>query len=318
MRNYRLTCCRLLLLFCWLAALLPGVLAAQTCATPDSTMLWQVHSPALAEKGISLHLFGSIHVGKPDFYPLPPPVETLFREADHLVFEVDPSVASDPQVAFRMQMQGLLPAGQTLDTVVTPRTLTDLRIVLDKLGIPIANLMTMKPWMITLLLTNLQVGALGYDATWGLEAYFMRNMTPGTEILELESLQAQINLLDGLDQDAFLGYSLREFDSNEDLMMDLVDAWRCGDHEVLGQVLSSAETSADFSPAEEALAERLHEQMFTRRNAQMTARIRSLAADGSGAYFVVVGAGHLLGDDSILQMLQDAGFSIEAVKRSDR
>lgn len=213
-------------------------------------------------------------------------------------------------------MQGMLPAGQTLDTVVTPRTLTDLRIVLDKLGIPIANLMTMKPWMITLLLTNLQVGALGYDATWGLESYFMRNMSAGTEILELESLQAQINLLDGLDPDAFLGYSLREFDSNEALMTELVDAWKCGDHDRLQDVLASAENPDGFSPSEEAIAERLHDQLFTRRNAEMTERIMEMAGNGSGSYFIVVGAGHLLGDDSIVARLADAGYRVIALGRS--
>jgi uncharacterized protein YbaP (TraB family) len=316
MRKFRWLLSAEIMLFCLWAVVHPVAASAQTCDTPDGTMLWKVEAPALAEQGIALHLFGSIHVGKPDFYPLAQSVETLFRSADHLVFEVDPSTAADPQVAFRMQMQGMLPAGQTLDNVVTPRTLTDLRIVLDRLGIPMANLMSMKPWMITLLLTNLQVGALGYDASWGLESYFMRNMTAGTEILELESLQAQINLLDALDPDAFLGYSLREFDSNESLMTELVEAWKCGDHDRLQEVLGSAETAEDFSPSEEALAERLHDQLFTRRNTLMTERIIDMTGMGEGAYFIVVGAGHLLGADSIIARLAEAGYTVSPVGRA--
>jgi uncharacterized protein YbaP (TraB family) len=314
MRKFRWLLSANFVLLCLWAVVEPA--SAQSCETPDGTMLWKVDAPSLAEKGIALHLFGSIHVGKPDFYPLAQSVESLFRSADHLVFEVDPSTAADPQVAFRMQMQGMLPAGQTLDNVVTPRTLTDLRIVLDRLGIPMANLMPMKPWMITLLLTNFQVGALGYDASWGLESYFLRNMTAGTEILELESLQAQINLLDALDPDAFLGYSLREFDSNESLMTELVEAWKCGDHDRLQGVLGSAETSDDFSPSEEALAERLHDQLFTQRNSRMTERIIDMTGAGAGSYFIVVGAGHLLGTDSIIARLTEAGYEVSPVGRT--
>ena len=303
----------LLVLSLFLSLGFPVSLQAQQCRTPDSTMLWEVTSPSLATRGAKVHLFGSVHVGKPDFYPLDEPVERLFREADKLVFEVDPTTASDPQLAFRMQLQGMLPAGQTLDTVVSPRTLTDLRIVLDKLGIPMVNFMTMKPWMITLMLTNLQVGAMGYDANRGLESWFVRNMTPGTSIMELESLQKQVDLLGALDPDAFLGYSLREFDANEALMNELVDAWSCGDHERLQTVLASAEASDDFTPAEEALAERLHEQLFTRRNEKMTERIVALTSSGAESWFIVVGAGHLLGEDSIVGMLQKQGYTIHAV-----
>src|SRR5687768_10497403 len=94
--------------------------AAPVCADPAASMLWEVKGAGLDSRGVSIQLFGSLHVGKPEFYPLHQLIEDAFRGADHLVFEVDPTSATDPQAAMMMQMRGMLPAGQTLQSVVSP------------------------------------------------------------------------------------------------------------------------------------------------------------------------------------------------------
>jgi uncharacterized protein YbaP (TraB family) len=102
MKKYRWSFSACMALLCLCTGLFAGPAYAQSCVAADGTMLWKVEMPSMAEQGISLYLFGSIHVGKPDFYPLADSVERLFRSADHLVFEVDPSTAADPAVALRM------------------------------------------------------------------------------------------------------------------------------------------------------------------------------------------------------------------------
>lgn len=307
----------------WLGALvlaaITGQVTAQTnavCADPGSSMLWQVTGAGLDGRDMTLHLFGSIHLGKPDFYPLHPTIESTFRTADTLVFEIDPLAAADPQVALRMQLRGMLPAGQTLEDVVTPEALANLKGVLAGFGIPLGNFMSLKPWMLTLMLANVQASSLGYSAEQGLENYFIGQKAPEAGIKELESIEQQVDMLDSLDPDLLLSQSLKDFDDSAAQMEQLISAWRCADKPALADQLFSEfedmEQVAD--PAERAALDTLYRKLYTERNLTMAEGISQFVADGSGSWFVVVGSAHLLGEGSVVELLQQRGFTVTPVR----
>jgi len=293
----------------------PPARTAPLCADEQSTMMWQVQDVSRSSPGPALQVFGSIHVGKPELYPLDPVVETGFRSADNLVFEIDPRSAANPGIALQMQLKGQLPAGTQLQQVVSPRTLADLTTVLADLGIPLDNFATYKPWMITLVLANLQVNALGFDADWGLESYFMAERAEPFGIVELESIEQQIAMLDNLDQDVFLGYSLREYATSSELFGQMMEAWQCADHARLADILFAADNTASLNPEETLKAGLLQDQLYTLRNVVMADGIEHLLRTGQGSYFVVVGAGHLLGNDSILGLLSERGYTVTPVRQ---
>lgn len=288
--------------------------AGTQCADPSQSLLWHLESAELNARGIDIHLFGSIHVGKREFYPLPAEVEAMFRSADNLVFEVDPQAANNPQTAMRVQLQGMLPSGQTLQDVLSAKTLSNLEVVLASMNIPMANFMNFKPWMIALLLTNLQASSLGFDPLFGLESYLISQKSPQTQILELESMQQQLDMLEVLDPEIFLGYSLEEFSSSAETMSSLVEAWLCGDKQTLQEIVFATEDLLkDASPSDKQKIDQLYEALFTKRNKVMADGIENFAQTGQGSYFVVVGAGHLLGEGSVVELLQQRGFGVSPV-----
>ena len=64
--------------------------SAPACSGDQPLLLWKIKG-----ENCTLHLTGSIHVGKPDFFPLAEPIEQAFQEADALAVEVnikDPAV----------------------------------------------------------------------------------------------------------------------------------------------------------------------------------------------------------------------------------
>ncbi|MES2603676.1 MAG: TraB/GumN family protein, partial [Pseudomonadota bacterium] len=210
MRFWRHWCSLLLsLASSWLSA---QSLPAATCADPASTMLWQVQGAELDKRNVTVHLLGSIHVGKPDFYPLPPVVDKAFRAADTLVFEVDPTSMATPSAAAMMMQRAALPPGQTLDKLLDAKTMASLTEVMGKLGMPVVMVNQMKPWMVTLLLTTFQVQALGYNPANGVESYLMAQKPPTAVVAELETLESQLSLMETLDQSVFLQYSLQDFE----------------------------------------------------------------------------------------------------------
>lgn len=287
--------------------------APQACTDPTSSMLWRVQSPALEANGSELYLFGSIHVGKPDFYPLADEVENIFDQADYLVFEVDPNTATDPAVIVSMQTRGMLPQGQSLSDVVSPEVMTDFRRVMGELGLPAENFMSMQPWFLTLMLTGLQMNALGYLPQYGLESYFLAQKPANAEILELESIQEQIGFLQQLNAESYLAYTLKSFATGNDEIEALINAWQCADKEPLTNILFADFADESLSASDRADMEALMEALYTRRNVDMAETIAGYAEAESGIYFVVVGSAHLLGDDSVITHLREAGFEISPV-----
>lgn len=300
-----------------LASLLvmPTFGAAATCADPASTMLWQVQGDAAAQRGVSLHLLGSIHVGKADFYPLPAVVEQSFQQADTLVFEVDPNAMATPAAMTMIQQRGLLPADRTLEQELDVATMASLRNTLQQLGLPEMLVLRMQPWMVTLTLSALQVQMLGYDASLGVENYLLQRKPAAAMIAELESLDSQLSLMESLDPDVLLNYSLDDFANTTQQMEQMVSAWRCGDHTALAEILfSTRDAGAGLSAADQTALDELMQRMFNQRNIAMAAQIDQYLQAGKGDYFVVVGAGHLLGEGSVVDLLQQQGYDVNPVR----
>ncbi|MES2624214.1 MAG: TraB/GumN family protein [Pseudomonadota bacterium] len=293
--------------------------SAPVCTDPAATMLWEVKGAELDKTGVSIKLFGSLHVGKPEFYPLAELIENAFRSADHLVFEVDPTSATDPQTAILMQTRGMLPAGQTLQSVVSPEAYATLKEVLASIGMPAAGVNNLKPWLVALMLTNIQVNALGYSALDGLEMYFTTRKSTQSDILELETIEQQLAMLDSLNPDIFLGYSLADLQEGAAELDNMVQAWRCADQDKLSAFLFDDFTDTQNVPAaEQAMLKELHQRLFAERNVVMANGIEQFIRSGEGAYFVVVGSGHLLGQGSVVELLRERGYQVEPLKLPSR
>ena len=274
-----------------------GSSAQSACADPARSLLWQVEG-----RNSTVYLFGSIHVGKPDFYPLHEQIESAYHGADHIVFEVDPRAAASPEVAIQIQTRGLLPGGTSLRDVLSEETLNQLVMTLTGLGLPADNFMNYQPWFLTLLLNNMQMASLGYAPSQGIEAYLIRHKPDLTDVLELESIQEQISFLQELNGESYLAYTLLGFEDAKETINEMINAWKCGDQEDLDRIIF---TETEEAAGEDPEMEVLFERMFYDRNMTMASGVRGFLDTGSGKYFVVVGAGHLIGERSVIDLLDD-------------
>src|SRR5215831_11635781 len=94
------------------AAVAPRPLAA------TRSFLWK------ASKGQGVvYLVGSVHMLTSDFYPLAPALDSAFKDSDLLVEEADLNEMLSPNTQFSMLSKGMLPAGQTIDKLVSPSTM---------------------------------------------------------------------------------------------------------------------------------------------------------------------------------------------------
>jgi uncharacterized protein YbaP (TraB family) len=294
----------------WKRALMIAALAlccfASAAAAGDSApkhFLWKVTGP----KGV-VYLLGTIHAAKADFYPLPPIIEDSFEKADTLIEEID---ISEPAEAARAQRglieDGSYPKGDTITNHLSEVTRSHLAAYLKKGDLPEPAIEHMRPWLVSMLVEQLELQRMGFDPSYGLDQHFLEEARQShKQIGALEDAGSQLKLLSSLSeefQDRLLLSSLINMEKSHEVLDLLTQAWRSGDAAAMQEVITS---SVRDYPQLQPLVTKL----FDDRNTAMTAKIeRFLQTPRS--YFVAVGAGHLVGDQGILSQLRRKNFTVE-------
>ena len=289
------------LVLCFIFALLPSLTYPLNAVAQDQkSFLWKARS-----KTGTVYLLGSVHVLSKDFYPLPARIENAFKESDALVVEAN---INDVDVGETMSMlQGsFYPGDDTLEKHISKETYDRARNRLNELGAPMELFIKNKPWFLAITMTALELGRLGFDPAYGIDKHFLDEAAGKKKILELESAQYQIGLLNNLsddDQELFLVYTMNEIDILKKEMKALTDAWKSGDARTMDSILSG-------QLEEEPGLSRIYEKLIYERNRKMTSKIEDYLKKGD-KYFVVVGAAHLVGERGILERLKARGYSVE-------
>lgn len=266
------------------------------CADPGSSVFWQVKG-----NNSTVYLYGSIHVGEASFYPLHPLIEGAFRDADYIVVEVDIESLDLAKWQAKITKRGMVAPGTSLADVISTPVLDKLEQQLAEMGLPVANFMRFQPWFLSMILAELQASSAGYISQYGIEKYILSEKSSRSKVIELESMQAQLQLLESLNSESLLAYTLLGFDNGKVELQNLVHAWRCGDKATLEKILFEADMLTRVLVPD--LAE-IEQRMFFSRNVEMAEKISDYLDTGRGEYFVTVGAGHLVGDKSIVDLLQ--------------
>jgi len=261
----------------------------------------------VSSKTSTVYILGSIHLAKPELYPLKKPIEDAYKASDTLVVELDPSSPHSLQVIQNtMRHEGIYRPGKRLKTELSPQTYTLLKKYLQKVGLSLEVMEPMRPWTVMLQLSVMEMIRLGYDPELGIDKHFLdKAKRDGKQVLEIESAEEQMALLSRDDkkfQDLLLRYTLEEIHEMEPMLEQMFISWKDGDAKKLSRVVDS---SLVVDP-------RLHDMydiLITKRNYKMTKAILAYLKSSQN-YLVVVGAGHVVGNEGIVSLLQKHGFNV--------
>lgn len=263
-------------------------------------LFYAVHS-----KTATAYLMGSVHVGSDDFYPLPQQVDKSFAESGLLVLEVDPAAMTNPAMLQKMLSSAVYPAGDSLRNHVTPATYELAMKEAGAIGLPGELLAQLRPWVLGLTLQIIYFQKQGYSAENGIESYFIRKGEGRMPVEELESADFQIKLLSGFnekEQEIFLLDTLRNL-SDSSMLEAMMQAWREGNAQALETVLMQPlREHPEILP--------IYDKLIFSRNRAMATKIEQLLK-GKKRPFVVVGAGHLVGKDGVVELLRRKGYRVE-------
>ncbi len=271
------------------------------------------------DQGNSVWLFGSIHVGRDSYYPLPDYVLNAFDSADMLAVEFD-------IIAYEKNMQQQVEAmtymvyrdGTTIKDHI-PKDLYDRAVaVLKENDTYLSVLDSYCASMWSSLIESLAAEKLGAKTELGIDRHLLeRAKDAGKEIDDIESAISQTKMLAGFSDELqiILLESALEMYANQDAaradLKEMMDLWVSGDEEAFIQYLSDDDSA--MSPEEKRLQQEYNQAMLTNRNLNMANYAISCMSSGKEV-FICVGAAHVVGPVALVDLLSSWGYTVERVQ----
>lgn len=290
---------------------------AETDAPQESTI-----SPALYrvtdENGHTLWLFGSIHVGTEDFYPLPDYVMDAYNGSDALAVEID-IVAMEADLAGQMNLVKMMmyTDGTTISQHIPADTYERAVAILQENQLYNFVLDMYFPAMWWSTIETLAYEKAGAHAEYGIDQNLLLIAKEDSkEILEVESAELQYGLMAGFSEDLQAMLLQSAVDSYEDSAQTaadcqaLLDMWSSGDVDAFSAYLQEEETFEDES--QRLLYAEYTEKLITERNQTMTEYAKNALLSGKEV-FLCVGAAHIIGEGAIAENLRQLGYTVELV-----
>lgn len=284
------------------ASLLALWLLTATACAADRGALFKV-----TDKERTLYLFGTMHVGRADFYPFEPRLLKALGAAPTLALEIDPTLA--PELAAKaLQKYGLAPAGMVTPASLAPR----LQKALTRAGIDPAAVAPFKPWLIATVLAVGEYTRLGYDSALAVD---IKLATLAKEkqikVIELESVDAQLSLLDSLPLQAqwdFLDETLTELaaDKPDNEARLIAAAYASADRK--GFAAIAAKLDADQTVS----GRFMREVLLNGRNGALTESIVQLMKRENNSV-AAIGVLHLVGKKSVPALMRERGLTVEQI-----
>jgi len=252
----------------------------------------------------TLYLLGSVHVLSKKSYPLKPALNQAFDDSKCVVFEIDLNRFTKTSFQREFKRTALYPAGESLSQKLSPGTVKLLQEVLPLYGLTLKRVERLRPWFIAEWLSSRTLEMAGFSDSLGVDVYFFRKArATGKLVLGLETLRDQAQIFDHFndkENESYLVGTLATLATYPAATSRLVTAWRNGDVRSLDKILNR---DRDSDPV-------THKALFSERNAKWVPEIEALTQKDEN-YLVIVGAGHLVGDDGVIAQLRHNGYRLE-------
>jgi len=262
-------------------------------------VLWIVHS-----RVATAYLLGSIHLLPPNLNWHTPAIDHAMKSADTFYFETSLDPISMAQMARFVLDHGSLADGQSLRAMLDKGTLSDFDRALSELHLRRDEFDGQRPWLASISLNQAYMRQMNYVMSAGVDMqvwdYARQN---GKRLRSFETTDQQLALFMPRDpklEVAEFDSDIRELHSEHKELGAMIDAWAAGDAKKVGELLNEElEKSPDTK-----------RYLVDERNKNWMQRFDFMLSQ-NGTYFVVVGAGHLVGANGVPALLRARGYRVD-------
>lgn len=280
-----------------------GPAPAATAPATANPALWRV-----GDDDTTVYLFGTVHVLPPALEWRTDKIDRALAESKAVYFETDLD-PSPSEILPVLQKLGMYPPSERLSDKLNADDRAAFEKAAGDLGLPAFQLDTMKPWLAGITLAEAMITKAGYDATSGVERKLAPSATgAGKQIRKLETVEQQLLAFADVPEKAqlrFLMDGVHQMDKEETVLDGMVKAWAAGDVDQLEKIM----IEEDFQEMPE-----IYDALLVKRNRNWAKQIDELIDAEAGTFFIAVGAAHLVGNDSVIQMLKPLGHPAARVE----
>jgi len=279
--------------------LLAAITRAGTDTDTDKShgLLW-----AVSRAGVEpAYLFGTIHSEDPAVLQLAKPVQQAFDTAQSVVLEM----LLDKEAMVYSSTAMLMLDGRSLSDIIGQPLFRQASTAIQSRGIPEVVLERMQPWAaaVTLSMPAPKTGQV-------LDAMLYQNaLQQGKQVYGLETAREQLNMFESMsesDQIILLQDAVENFPDIDAIHAELLAAYRQRDLDGLMAI-----SEASMQQGDQRLADDFQQRLVVDRNHRMADRMRQYLQQGNA--FVAVGALHLPGEEGLLNLLEQQGYTVRRV-----
>ena len=251
-------------------------------------------------------LFGTIHAGKKEWFPLPATVEQALADSSVLAVEADVTNVE----AMSKSLGGMAyPAPDELSKHVPPEDYERFKAQLTRLRVPETSIKSLKPFAAVSTLMFVEWERAGYSPQDGIDAYLItKAKSMKKPVVELEGVEAQSALMDSLTEEehrrAFAGM-LQALENGliGEQLEGMVKAWQSGDAFLM---LELSRRYNEKVPG----AREMEEKFIWSRHEAMLAKVEGWLNKSKDRHFIAVGSLHLAGKRGLVELLREKGYIV--------
>jgi uncharacterized protein YbaP (TraB family) len=284
-----------------------GFLAAGAAALSPQAALARPALWSVSDADTTVYLFGTIHLLPEKFDWQTAKLEKAMSGSQELVVETIIDDKNPMQLVSLMMKLGVSDKIPPIAERVPPEKRAALAAAIKKSGAPAAMFDRLETWAAAFMLLGNQFHDLGLKGDKGVEMVLRNDFsTHGKKIGELETNAEQLGFFDTLPEKAQRELLEGAIEPRESMQTDfkkMLAAWAAGDVNAIARAFNH-----DLAKSPE-----LKDALMNRRNANW-ARWIGQRMDQPGSVMIAVGAGHLAGKDSVIDLLQRRGFKVSRVQ----
>lgn len=264
----------------------------------NNTLLWEISGNNLSRPS---YLYGTFHLICKTDLAISKNLESAIKSADEVYFELD---LDDPALMMGALLYMNMKDGKQLKDLYTPEEYVRIEnFFRDSLSTPLAMIQRMKPMFLQSMLYPKMLTCRQFT---GVEQELMKIAKEyNKEIKGLETMQFQASVFDSIPYDVQAKALLKNIDSLDKYKVEF-------DSLVLlykSQQLKKIEES--FLENDISLLEN-QDLLLNNRNRNWVSQLKSLMPAKS--VVVAVGAGHLVGEKGVIELLKKEGFVLRPIK----
>jgi uncharacterized protein YbaP (TraB family) len=260
-------------------------------------LLWEITQPDVPAS----YLFGTIHSEDPEVLQLAAPVQKAFDASQAVVLEVllDMSAMMSSSAAM------LIMDGRSLKDIVGEPLFSKAAAAMQVRGMPEMMTERMQPWAVavTLSMPTPETGQV-------LDMVLYQNaLQAGKQLHGLETIREQLDVFATMplaDQVMMLKDAVENYQEMDVLYAQLLSAWKQRDLARLVVINEDALATGD-----QRFSDDFQQRLIVQRNHLMVERMQPYLKGGKA--FVAVGALHLPGEEGLLNLLEQQGYTVRVV-----